>query len=90
MPGQLEANLAGTVAFRVRAAVNNYNLLDSDRAALLPPHPGRAIWQEDSTEEFQAVDCSLEESRELLLARWSGSRLLPPRVPVTQWWENTC
>ena len=47
IPGQLKANLA----FRVRAAVNSYILLDSDRAALLPPHPGRAIWQEDFTEE---------------------------------------
>ena len=90
VPGQLKANLQGTVAFRVRAAVNSYILLDSDRAAVLPPHPGRAIWQEDSSEEFQAVDCSLEESRELLLARWSGRGLLPPRVPVSQWWENTC
>ncbi len=31
------------------------------------------------------MDCSLEESRELLLAKWSGRGLLPPRVPVTQW-----
>ena len=90
VPGQLKANLAGTVAFRVRAAVNSYILLDSDRAALLPPNPGRAIWQENSTEEFQAVDCSLEESRELLLARWPRRGLIPPRVPVSQWWESTC
>ena len=90
VPGQLKANHQGTVAFRVRAAVNSYILLDSDRAAMLPPHPGRAIWQEETMEEFQAVDCSLEESRQLLLARWSGRASLPPRVPVTQWWENTC
>ena len=90
VPGQLKANLQGTVAFRVRAAVNSYILLDSDRAALLPPHPGRAIWQEETMEEFQAVDCSLEESRQLLLARWSGRASFPPRVPVSHWWENTC
>ncbi|MDA8332216.1 MAG: FtsK/SpoIIIE domain-containing protein, partial [Candidatus Dormibacteraeota bacterium] len=90
VPGQLKANLQGTVAFRVWAAVNSYILLDSDRAALLPPHPGRAIWQEETMEEFQAVDCSLEESRQLLLARWSGRASLPPLVPVSQWWENTC
>ena len=90
VPGQLKANLQGTVAFRVRAAVNSYILLDSDRAALLPPHPGRAIWQEETMEEFQAVDCSLEESRQLLLARWSGRASIPPQVPVSQWWENTC
>ena len=85
VPGQLKANLQGTVAFRVRAAVNSYILLDSDRAALLPPHPGRAIWQEETMEEFQAVDCSLEESRQLLLARWSGRASIPPLVPVSQW-----
>jgi S-DNA-T family DNA segregation ATPase FtsK/SpoIIIE len=90
VPGQLKANLQGTVAFRVRAAVNSYILLDSDRAAMLPPHPGRAIWQEETMEEFQAVDCSLEESRQLLLARWSGRVSIPPLVPVSQWWENTC
>jgi S-DNA-T family DNA segregation ATPase FtsK/SpoIIIE len=84
VPGQLKANLRGTVAFRVRAAVNSYILLDSDRAALLPPHPGRAIWQEETMEEFQAVDCSLDESRQLLLARWSSRAPLPPRVPVSQ------
>jgi S-DNA-T family DNA segregation ATPase FtsK/SpoIIIE len=34
VPGQLKANLDGTVAFRVRAAVNSFILLDSDRASL--------------------------------------------------------
>ena len=37
VPGQLEANLAGTVAFRVRAAVNSYIVLDSDREACSRP-----------------------------------------------------
>ena len=83
VPGQLKANLDGTVAFRVRAAINSFILLDSDRAALLPPHPGRAIWAHETVEEFQAVDCSLEESRELLLERWGSRGSLPPGVPVT-------
>jgi len=39
VPGQLKANLAGTVAFRVRSEVNSHILLESDRAALLPHHP---------------------------------------------------
>ncbi|MDA8393678.1 MAG: FtsK/SpoIIIE domain-containing protein [Candidatus Dormibacteraeota bacterium] len=89
MPGQLRANLQGAVAFRVRAAVNSHNCLDSDRAALLPPHSPRAIWREETLEEFQAVECSLEGSHQLPVARWSGKAPLPPRVPVTQWWENT-
>ncbi len=69
----LNANLDGTVASRVRGAVNRFILLDSDRAPLLPPHSGRAVWAHQAVEEFQAVDCWADESRELLLAGW-GSR----------------
>ena len=87
--GQPKANLDGTVAFRVRAAVNSFILLDSDRASLLPPHPGRAVFAHETVEEFQAVDCSLEESRQLLLARWGSRSASPTTGPVTQWWENT-
>jgi hypothetical protein len=36
VPGQLKATLDGTVAFRVRAAVNRFILPYSERAALLP------------------------------------------------------
>jgi len=89
VPGQLKANLSGTVAFRVRAALNSWILLDSERAALLPPHPGRALWSHETVEEFQAIDCSMEESRSRLLARW-GSRPAPATTgPVTPWWQNT-
>ncbi len=90
VPGQLKANLGATVAFRVRAAVNSFILLDSDRASRLPPHPGRAVFAHETVEEFQAVDCSLEESRRLLLARWGSRSASPTTGPVTQWWENTC
>jgi hypothetical protein len=77
------------VAFRVRAAVNSWILLDSERAALLPPHPGRGLWSHETVEEFQAIDCSMEESRSRLLARW-GSRLGPATTgPVTPWWQST-
>jgi len=89
VPGQLKANLDGTVAFRVRAAVNSFILLDSDRAAMLPPHPGRAVFAHETVEEFQAVDCSVEESQELLLARWGSRGSSPTTGPVSQWWENT-
>ena len=60
VPGQLKANLDGTVAFRGRAAVNNFILLDSDKASLLPPHGGRAIFAHETLDEFQAVDCSVD------------------------------
>ncbi len=53
----MKANLAGTVALRVRAAVNSFILLDGDRASLLPPHPGRAVFAHETVEEFQAVEC---------------------------------
>ena len=68
VPGQLKANLAGTVAFRVRAAVNSQILLESDRAALLPHHPGRAIWAHERLEEFQAVHLAAVEAQRLLAA----------------------
>ena len=90
VPGQLKANLDGTVAFRVRAALNSFILIDSDRASLLPAHPGRAVFAHEAVEVFQAVDCSVEESRELLLGRWGSGRVRPTTGPVTQWSENTC
>jgi DNA segregation ATPase FtsK/SpoIIIE-like protein len=69
VPGQLKANLAGTVAFRVRSEVNSHILLESDRAALLPHHPGRAIWALERLEEFQAVHLALDAAARLLQAR---------------------
>jgi DNA segregation ATPase FtsK/SpoIIIE-like protein len=57
VPERLKANLDGTVAFRVRAAVNSFILLDRDRPSLLPPHPARAVFADETVEEFQAVDC---------------------------------
>src|SRR5581483_2391812 len=62
VPGQLKANLPGTVAFRVRAELNSDILLGDKRAAHLPPIPGRALWQFARTEECQvpfvsARDC---------------------------------
>lgn len=83
VPGQLKANLAGTVAFRVRAAVNSLILLDTDRAALLPHHPGRGLWAEDRIEEFQAVYLSADESRRLLHDRWGTGERDEGAGPVT-------
>jgi len=69
VPGQLKANLAGTVAFRVRSEVNSHILLESDRAALLPHHPGRAIWAHERLEEFQAIHLAPDAAARLLQAR---------------------
>jgi S-DNA-T family DNA segregation ATPase FtsK/SpoIIIE len=83
--GQLKANLAGTVAFRTRAMVNSMILLDNDRASVLPPHPGRAIWSHDRDEEFQGIRLEGDESRRLLEQRWGAKLLRQPTVPVTPW-----
>ena len=66
VPGQLKANLAATVAFRVRSAINSAILLESDKAALLPHAPGRAIWAHERLEEFQAIYLSREGSDAIL------------------------
>jgi hypothetical protein len=70
IPGQLKAVCGGTVAFRVRNIANSQILLDCDRAALLPPHPGRAVWAHDGLEEFQAVYLDSEEGSRRLEDRW--------------------
>jgi hypothetical protein len=85
VPGQLKANLAGTVAFRVRSRVNSQILLDSDRAAMLPPRPGRAVWAHERIEEFQAVYISAAESERLLCERWGTVPVTPcPQKPGAQ------
>jgi hypothetical protein len=83
VPGQLKANLAGTVAFRVRSEVNSHILLESDRAALLPHHPGRAIWAHEWLEEFQTIHLAADEAARLLQARgqalsWGGPVVVTP------------
>ncbi|MHB8510112.1 MAG: FtsK/SpoIIIE domain-containing protein [Candidatus Dormibacteria bacterium] len=88
VPGQLKANLAGTVAFRVRSGVNSLILLESDRAAMLPPHPGRAVWAHDREEEFQAIFLSGEDSRKLLEERWGAKLIHGTTAPVTPWCQT--
>ena len=70
VPGQLKANLAATVAFRVRAGVNSQILVGDDRAAKLPPRPGRGLWSFDRGEEFQSVYISEADSRSVLFAKY--------------------
>src|SRR5205807_13442 len=61
---------SGTVAFRVRNISNSQILLDCDRAALLPQHPGRAVWAHEGLEEFQGIFLDNAESLRLLEERW--------------------
>src|SRR5205807_8540212 len=70
IPGQLKAVCSGTVAFRVRNISNSQILLDCDRAALLPQHPGRAVWAHEGLEEFQGIFLDNAESLRLLEERW--------------------
>jgi FtsK/SpoIIIE family len=70
IPGELKAVCGGTVAFRVRSIANSQILLDCDRAALLPPHPGRAVWAHEGLEEFQAIYLDSEEGFRRLEERW--------------------
>ena len=88
VPGQLKANLPGTVAFRVRARVNSEILLDDDRAALLPHRPGRALWAHERVEEFQAVHLDADESDRLLDERWGTAPMAGTTVAVTQWCQS--
>ena len=88
VPGQLKANLAGTVAFRVRAQVNSLILLENDRAALLPHRPGRAIWAHERLEEFQAIHLAAAEAERLVAGRIAeltpeGAGLVTPPLQNT-------
>ena len=76
VPGQLKANLPATVAFRVRNGINSRILLDTDRAALLPPVAGRGVWVHDTEEEFQGIYLDAPTSARLLDDRWKGQRVL--------------
>ena len=59
MPGQLKANIPATVAFRVRGETNSRILLGegNEAAAVLPPWPGRGIWQWDTQTQFHSLCC---------------------------------
>jgi hypothetical protein len=88
VPGQLKANLAGTVAFRVHAQVNRLILLENDRAALLPHRPGRAIWAHERLEEFQAIHLAAAEAERLVARRVAelpaeGAGLVTPPLQNT-------
>jgi hypothetical protein len=72
----LKANLPTTAVFRVRNAVNSQVILDSDRAARIPPsRPGRGLWvAEHGVVEMQAPFVSDVEARRLLADRWGNGQ----------------
>ncbi len=88
VPGQLKANLPGTVAFRVRSRVNSEILLDCDRAALLPHRPGRALWAHDRVEEFQAVHITADEAELRLRERFGSGAHAGATGRVTPWRQS--
>ena len=86
VPGQLKANIPATVAFRVRGETNSRILLGegNEAAAVLPPWPGRGIWQWDTQTQFQAPWLSPEQADLLLnavrqTALLAGAGSVPPR-----------
>ena len=86
IPGQLKAVCNGTVAFRVRNISNSQILLDCDRAALLPQHPGRAVWAHEGLEEFQGIFLDNAESLRLLEERWLDDAAAPEGAAgVSRW-----
>jgi len=88
VPGQLKANLPGTVAFRVRSRVNSEILLDSDRAALLPHRPGRALWAHDRIEEFQAVHITAGDAERRLRERFGIATTPGATSRVSPWRQS--
>lgn len=88
VPGQLKANLPGTVAFRVRSSVNSVILIDSDRAAKLGRIDGRGLWCCERVEEFQGVYVSREESERLLAEGWGAADPDGPSALVTRWGQS--
>jgi hypothetical protein len=91
VPGQLKANIPATVAFRVRGETNSRILLGegNEAAAVLPPWPGRGIWQWDTQTQFQAPWLSPQQA-DLLLnavrqpALVAGAESVPPRPIRTE------
>ncbi|HUY97270.1 MAG TPA: FtsK/SpoIIIE domain-containing protein [Verrucomicrobiae bacterium] len=83
VPGQLKANCTGTLAFRVRTAANSWILLDGDRAAHLPQHPGRALWVTDTVTELQVPACDRAES-EAWVGAGARARAQAPAALVRQ------
>lgn len=67
LPGAMKANIGLTLAFHTRNAVNSQILLDHDRAAYLPPRPGRGILQGTVEREVQVPWIGLEEARAVIL-----------------------
>jgi hypothetical protein len=65
LQGIAKSNIAATLAFNCRNAVNSQILLDNDKAAGLYT-PGRAIYQTDRDREVQVMWLSPERAKELL------------------------
>lgn len=76
---RLKTNL-DAVDFRMTAAADRFIVLDSDRAFVLPSHQCRATWTQETVEDVQAVDCSVEESQGGAACEVGFQRAHPPLV----------
>lgn len=64
--GLIKTNVATSICFRTRDAVQSRIVLDHDGAAGLPDVPGRCIFQQARDETLQTFYLSYDEARELL------------------------
>ncbi|HZG81779.1 MAG TPA: FtsK/SpoIIIE domain-containing protein [Brevibacillus sp.] len=64
--GLIKTNVATSLCFRTRDAVQSRIVLDHDGAAALPEVPGRCIFQQARDETIQTFYLSYEEARERL------------------------
>jgi S-DNA-T family DNA segregation ATPase FtsK/SpoIIIE len=66
--GLIKTNIAASICFRTRDAVQSRIVLDHDGAADLPEIPGRLIYQTARDEVLQAPFLSADEARQIISA----------------------
>jgi len=64
--GLIKTNIAASICFRTRDAVQSRIVIDSDAAANLPDIPGRLVWQTAFNETLQAPFISAADARKLI------------------------
>ena len=68
--GQIRANIQAKICHRVRDDINSRVVLENNKAAKLPPIPGRGIFQLQDDMEFQAHYLSPGKAKSLLSERY--------------------
>jgi S-DNA-T family DNA segregation ATPase FtsK/SpoIIIE len=78
LPGQLKANIPGTVCFKVRNKTNSEICLDNDKADKLPRIKGRAVFQFDCERVVQVMHLPIQQAKALL----PEQPLTKPELPI--------